>query len=374
MFVTHLSLADFRSYASLDVPLEAGVTVFTGANGQGKTNIVEAIDYLATLGSHRVSSEQPLIRFGAEQATVRARVQAGLDDSRSLQLEVILIPGRANKASLNRSPLKRPRDLLGALRTVFFAPDDLALVKGDPASRRRFVDELVVARWPRLAGVMADYDRVQRQRTTLLKSLYGRSIGLDTEITLEVWDEQLARFGAEILTARLATVTALADPLAVAYADIAPTNSVASVVYKSALEPSVDQTPDELAAMMRAAMVERRREELARGMCLVGPHRDDLYFGLGAMPAKGYASHGESWSVALSARLAALAVLRADGVDPVLVLDDVFAELDEVRRERLASHIGDAEQILITAAVAADVPGVLGGRRLLVQGGEVVPA
>ena len=257
---------------------------------------------------------------------------------------------------------------------MFFAPDDLALVKGDPASRRRFVDELVVARWPRLAGVMADYDRVQRQRTTLLKSLYGRSIGLDTEITLEVWDEQLARSGAEILTARLATVTALADPLAVAYADIAPTNSVASVVYKSALEPSVDQTPDELAAMMRAAMVERRREELARGMCLVGPHRDDLYFGLGAMPAKGYASHGESWSVALSARLAALAVLRADGVDPVLVLDDVFAELDEVRRERLASHIGDAEQILITAAVAADVPGVLGGRRLLVQGGEVVPA
>lgn len=374
MFVTHLSLADFRSYASLDVPLEAGVTVFTGANGQGKTNIVEAIDYLATLGSHRVSSEQPLIRFGAEQATVRARVQAGLDDPRSLQLEVILIPGRANKASLNRSPLKRPRDLLGALRTVFFAPDDLALVKGDPAARRRFVDELVVARWPRLAGVMADYDRVQRQRTTLLKSLYGRSIGLDTEITLEVWDEQLARFGAEILTSRLATVEALAEPLAAAYADIAPTNSDASVVYKSALEVSVDQTPDELAGLMRASMAERRREELARGVCLVGPHRDDLYFGLGAMPAKGYASHGESWSVALAVRLAALAVLRADGVDPVLVLDDVFAELDEVRRERLASHIGDAEQILITAAVAADVPGVLGGRRLLVQGGEVVPA
>lgn len=371
MFVTHLSLSDFRSYATLDVALDAGVTVFTGANGQGKTNLVEAVDYLATLRSHRVAADTPLIRFGAERAIVRARVQAGLDDPRTLLLEVQINDGRANSASLNRSPLKRTRDLLGALRTVFFAPDDLAIVKGDPAARRRFLDELVVARWPRLAGVIADYERVLRQRTTLLKSLYGRSGGGEAAATLDVWDDSLARFGAEILAARLATLEAVSIPLAQAYADIAPVNNVATATYKSGVPVAAEMTPDELASLLREQMAARRRDEIARGLCLVGPHRDDVTLTLGELPAKGYASHGESWSLALSARLAALSVLRGDGVEPVLVLDDVFAELDEVRRARLATHVGGAEQVLVTAAVAGDVPDELAGVRLRVEGGQV---
>lgn len=389
MFVTHLSLADFRSYTGAEVPLGAGVTVFTGANGQGKTNLVEAVEFLATLGSHRVAAEAPLVRVGAERAIVRARVQAGLDDPRSLLLEVELIPGRANKASLNRSPLRRPRDLLGALRVVLFSPEDLAIVKGDPSERRRFIDELVVARWPRLAGVRADYDRVVKQRSTLLKSLSGRGPrGLtdDVAVTLDIWDGQLAGFGAEIVAARLATLADLRPHLLAAYADIAPTKNVAGVEYKSSALPApLSVEPDqvsrgveslstaELSAALAERMRERRGEEIARGLCLVGPHRDDLTLTLGDLPTKGYASHGESWSTALALRLASFALLRADGVEPVLVLDDVFAELDETRRERLADLVAGAEQVLITAAVAADVPARLAGRRFAVQAGEVLP-
>lgn len=366
MFVTHLALTDFRSYHQVEVPLEAGVTIFTGANGQGKTNLVEAVDYLATLRSHRVASEQPLVRFGAERALVRARVQAGLEDARQLLLEVEIIPGKANRAALNRGPLRRARDLLGALRTVVFSPEDLALVKGDPADRRRFLDELMTARWPRLAGVRADYDRVLRQRATLLKSLSGRSrsaIG-DAASTLDVWDEQLAGFGAEILLSRLETLAALEPHLGEAYAAIAPRNNDATVRYTSGTDVAELTSREDLASALMQRMAERRGEEIARGLCLVGPHRDDVLLSLGALPAKAYASHGESWSFALSLRLACFQVLRADGVDPVLVLDDVFAELDEVRRAHLAEIALGAEQVLITAAVPADVPAQLGGRRM----------
>ncbi len=376
MFVTHLSLADFRSYPLAEVPLQAGVTVFTGANGQGKTNLVEAVEFLATLGSHRVATEAPLVRAGAERAIVRARVQAGLDDSRSLLLEIEVIPGRANKASLNRSPLRRPRDLLGALRVVFFSPEDLAVVKGDPSERRRFIDELVVARWPRLAGVRADYDRVLKQRSTLLKSLSGRgprAVTDDVAATLDVWDGQLAAFGAEIVAARLATLGQLRPHLVEAYASIAPTNNVAGVEYRSSSGVTDAMSPSELAATLTARMLERRSEEIARGVCLVGPHRDDLALTLGDLPTKGYASHGESWSTALALRLASFHLLRGDGVEPVLILDDVFAELDETRRARLAALIGDAEQVLITAAVAADVPATLVGPRFAVQAATIEP-
>lgn len=383
MFVTHLSLADFRSYPLAEVPLSPGVTVFTGANGQGKTNLVEAVEFLATLGSHRVATEAPLIRAGAARAIVRARVQAGLDDPRTLLLEVELIPGRANKASLNRSPLRRPRDLLGALRVVVFSPEDLAVVKGDPGERRRFLDELIVARWPRLAGVRADYDRVLKQRSTLLKSLSGRGprgVTPDVEATLEVWDGQLAAFGAELVAARLVTLAELRPHLVAAYADIAPTNNVAGATYKSSsLVPSAPAGPEEtvpvseLTGQLLARMRERRGEEIARGLCLVGPHRDDVVLTLGELPVKGYASHGESWSLALALRLASFALLRADGVEPVLVLDDVFAELDDTRRHRLAELVGDAEQVLITAAVVADVPETLSGRRFSVQAATVTP-
>jgi DNA replication and repair protein RecF len=389
VFVTHLSLADFRSYGGVEVPLEAGVTVFTGANGQGKTNLVEAVEFLATLGSHRVASEAPLVRAGAERAIARARVQAGLEDTRSLLLEIEIIPGRANKASLNRAPLRRPRDLLGALRVVLFSPEDLAIVKGDPGERRRFIDELVTARWPRLAGVRADYDQVLRQRSSLLKTLsgrHGRVAGEGVDVTLDIWDAQLAALGAELVAARLATLAELAPLLASAYADIAPTNNLAAATYKSsafpppATEPSetgepaatvVTMTIAELAAQLEAKMRERRGEEIARGLCLVGPHRDDITLTLGDLPTKGYASHGEAWSMALALRLAGFALLRADGVEPVLILDDVFAELDETRRARLAELIAGAEQVLITAAVAADVPPALSGRRFTVQNATV---
>jgi DNA replication and repair protein RecF len=402
VFVTHLSLADFRSYVGVEVPLGPGVTVFTGANGQGKTNLVEAVEFLATLGSHRVASEAPLVRAGAERAIVRARVQAALDDTRSLLLEIEIIPGRANKASLNRSPLRRPRDLLGALRVVLFSPDDLAIVKGDPSERRRFIDELVTARWPRLAGVRAAYDQVLRQRSSLLKTLsgrHGRVAGEDVAITLDVWDGQLAALGAELVAARLATLAELAPLLAAAYADIAPANNIAVATYKSSSFPPVEPPPapvetsptlvepaettepvetplltiGELAAALEAKMRERRGEEIARGLCLVGPHRDDITLTLGDLPTKGYASHGEAWSMALALRLAGFALLRADGVEPVLILDDVFAELDETRRARLAARIAGAEQVLITAAVAADVPPSLSGRRFTVQNATVTP-
>lgn len=373
VFVTQLSLADFRSYASAEVQLRPGATTFTGANGQGKTNLIEAVDYLATLGSHRVASEQPLVRHGAERAIVRARVQAGLDDPRQLLLEVELLPGRQNRASLNRAPLRRPRELVGALRTVLFSPEDLTLIKGDPSERRRFLDELITTRWPRMAGVRADYDRVLRQRVTLLKSLIGRSRSLreDAESTLEVWDESLARFGAELMYARLATVADLSPYVADAYVAIAPTNNDARIEYRCAIGADARTSQSEIEARLILAMGERRSDELQRGVCLVGPHRDDLLLGLGELPAKGYASHGESWSFALSLKLGAFALLRADSVQPVLILDDVFAELDQVRRERLAGMICQAEQVLITAAVPDDVPAGLGGRRFRVEDGQI---
>ena len=377
VFVDHLQLVDFRSYAAVDVALGAGVVVFVGANGQGKTNLVEAVEYLSTLGSHRVSTDVPLVRAGAERAIARARVQAGLDDPRQLQLEVEITRGKANRARLNRSPVKRPREIVGVLRTVVFSPEDLAVVKGDPSERRRFLDDLVVSRWPRMAGVRADYDRVLRQRNTLLKSLSGRSRGgppgADAAATLDVWDAHLAAAGAELVEARLTTLGDLVPHLAKAYADIAPTNSEAAAAYTTAVALDPGAGREEIAAALGAAMTDRRGDEIARGISLVGPHRDDVSLSLGVLPARGYASHGESWSFALALRLGSLALLRSDGVEPVLVLDDVFAELDATRRERLATFVGGAEQVMVTAAVGADVPAVLSGRRYRVADGQVTP-
>jgi DNA replication and repair protein RecF len=392
VFVDHLQLTDFRSYEWVDLPLEAGVTTFVGANGQGKTNLVEAIEYLSTMNSHRVASEVPLVRSGAVRAIVRAGVQAGLDDPRRLTLELEINPGKANRARLNRSPLRQPREIIGVLRTVVFSPGDIAIVKGDPNERRRFLDDLIVARWPRLAGVRADYERVLRQRNTLLKSLSGRLRSgpspADAEATLDVWDTHLARAGGELLEARLTTLADLAPHVSKAYADIAPTNNDATAEYRASVDLSVlreaqgalvdghsESALDRalLRDLLLKAMTERRKEEIQRGVSLVGPHRDDIALSLSMLPAKGYASHGESWSFALALRLGSFHLLRADGVEPVLVLDDVFAELDSVRRERLASGVRVAEQVLVTAAVGADVPELLAGRRFRVAGGEVTP-
>ncbi|MCQ0024748.1 DNA replication/repair protein RecF [Streptomyces somaliensis DSM 40738] len=373
MHVTHLSLADFRSYARAELPLDPGVSVFVGANGQGKTNLVEAVGYLATLGSHRASSDAPLVRIGAERAVIRAAVR---QSERQQLVELELNPGKANRARVNRSSQVRPRDVLGIIRTVLFAPEDLALVKGDPGERRRFLDELVTARSPRMAGVRSDYDRILRQRNTLLKTAAmarrhgGRSMDLST---LDVWDQHLARTGAELLAQRLDLVTALRPLAAEAYEQLAPGGGPVDLEYRaSAVGDAVVPTGrEELCERLLAALAGVRRQEIERGVTLVGPHRDDLGLVLGGMPAKGYASHGESWSYALALRLASYDLLRAEGNEPVLVLDDVFAELDARRRERLAELVAPGEQVLVTAAVDDDVPGVLAGTRYAVSGGAV---
>ncbi|MFB6558465.1 MULTISPECIES: DNA replication/repair protein RecF [unclassified Streptomyces] len=375
MHVSHLSLADFRSYARAEVPLDPGVTAFVGPNGQGKTNLVEAIGYLATLGSHRVSSDAPLVRMGADRAIIRAAVTQG---ERQQLVELELNPGRANRARINRSSQVRPRDVLGIIRSVLFAPEDLALVKGDPGERRRFLDELVTARSPRMAAVRSDYERVLKQRNTLLKSAAmarrhgGRSMDLST---LDVWDQHLARAGAELLAQRLdliATLLPLADK---AYEQLAPGGGPLGLAYKSSAGEPVDsgaaRTREALYEVLLAALAEVRKQEIERGVTLVGPHRDDVVLRLGELPAKGYASHGESWSYALALRLASYELLRSEGSEPVLILDDVFAELDARRRERLAELVAPGEQVLVTAAVDDDVPGVLVGTRFGVSGGEV---
>lgn len=377
MFVEHLSLTDFRSYETAEVPLRPGVTVFVGANGQGKTNLVEAVEYLSRLGSHRVSSDTPLIRAGCEQALVRARVKAGADDPRALLLECEINAGRANRARINRNGLQRTRELAGVLRTVVFSPEDLAIVKGDPADRRGFIDAVVVTRWPRMVGVKADYDRLLKQRNTLLKSMSGRhlrSADAETAATLDIWDEQLAAIGSELLLARIDSLAELTPIASANYATIAPQNNVVTTEYRTSLDitpPEEGLTRELLAQRMREAMLQRRQDEIVRGVSLVGPHRDDIVLSIGELPAKGYASHGESWSLALALKLATFGLLRADGTEPVLVLDDVFAELDATRRERLADSVKDAEQVLVTAAVGADVPELLVGDRFRVVRGSV---
>jgi DNA replication and repair protein RecF len=377
MHVAHLSLADFRSYARAEVPLDPGVTAFVGPNGQGKTNLVEAVGYLAALASHRVASDAPLVRVGADRAVVRAQVVQG---ERQQLVELEINPGRANRARINRSSQVRPRDVLGIVRSVLFAPEDLALVKGDPGERRRFLDELITARTPRLAGVRSDYERVLKQRNTLLKTAAlarrhgGAGGGGSALSTLDVWDQHLARAGAELLAQRLDLVAALQPLTDKAYEQLAPGGGPVALEYRGSIgdERLAGATGrEDLYGRLMEALAEARRQEIERGMTLVGPHRDDLVLKLGPMPAKGYASHGESWSYALALRLASYDLLCADGGEPVLVLDDVFAELDERRRERLAELVAPGEQVLVTAAVDDDVPGVLLGARFSVANGTV---
>ncbi len=419
MYLSRLALNDFRSYAAVDLSLEPGVSTLIGANGQGKTNVVEAVGYLATLGSHRVASDGPLVRHGAERAILRGAVTSAERDS---LVEIEINPGRANRARLNRSPVSRPRQVLGVLRTVLFAPEDLSLVKGDPEQRRRYLDDLLVARAPRYAAVRGDYERVLRQRTALLKSLRGRpwarqfagagrpgspgqpgspdegfpadsggdgAMEGSAATTLDVWDEHLATKGAELLAARISLTGALRPLVAKAYTAVSGESATAAIAYRQAFSinipgqrngadaadrPEPEPEAGKLAAWLREALALARAEEIERGVCLVGPHRDELELRIGDLPARGYASHGESWSAALALRLAAFELLREAGDDPVLLLDDVFAELDSGRRERLAAVAADAEQVIVTAAVAQDVPPVLAGARFEVADGSVTRA
>ncbi len=382
MYVAQLVLHDFRSYPHVELSLSPGATALLGRNGQGKTNLVEAIDYLSRLSSHRVASDAPLVRAGADRAVVQAAV---VREGRTATLEVEIHPGKANRARINRAPLPRTRELVGLVRTVVFSPEDLALVKGDPSERRRFLDDLLVVRSPRLAGVRADYDRVLKQRNTLLKTNRAarRGGGLEAALaTLDIWDEHLARAGAELMHERIALLAALRPHLAAAYRDVAhgTARAEAAVAYRTATvdEQAGDAWPVDLPGWeeaLRERLAARRNEELDRGVTLVGPHRDDVLCSLageeGELPVKGYASHGESWSFALALRLAAYDLQRAEGDDPILILDDVFAELDAGRRDRLAERVAGAEQVLITAAVAEDVPAALAGERFEVRDREV---
>lgn len=394
MHVVRLSLTDYRNYARAELELGPGTTVFVGRNGQGKTNLVEAIGYLATLGSHRVSNDQALIKAGADAAIVRALLAHA---DRELLVELQLNRKGANRAQLNRSAVKT-RELPRYAHSVLFAPEDLAIVRGEPSVRRRLLDELLVQRTPRLAGVMADYDRVLRQRNTLLKSARARGLAADKLTTLDIWDERLVHFGSELIDRRSALVDELAGPLAEAYASIVDADhapQLRSMLSIDGADPDAEAsdvgasdtaggeasvpdaagspgstTPQRFADALHAL----RAKELERGVTLVGPHRDDVLLMLNGLPAKGYASHGESWSFALALRLASARLLRRDSAtgDPVLVLDDVFAELDRTRRERLAAAIGDYEQVLVTAAVLEDVPEHLVARVIRIDRGTVL--
>lgn len=369
-YVRHVSLNDMRNYREVSVALEPGVNVLVGANGQGKTNLVEAIVYVSTLGSHRVATDAPLIRRGAERAVLRADVVRA---DRSMVIEIEINPGRANRARINKAPVPKTRDVLGIVRTVVFAPEDLALVKGDPSDRRRFLDDLLIQRQSSMAGVKADFERVLKQRNALLKSAGAarRAHAADVDATLSVWDEQLATYGAQITQARKDLLSALLPFAVSSYAELVPHGEPLHLAYRSSVGDVTGQDTEQTREAMLQLLTARRREELDRGITLVGPHRDEVEVTLGDLPVKGYASHGESWSAALALRLASYDLLTAEVSAPVLILDDVFAELDTSRREHLAQRVKHAPQVVVTAAVPSDVPEELSGTWFDVVAGTV---
>lgn len=383
MRVTHLSLTDFRNYRTAEVPFAAGANLFVGRNGQGKTNLVESLGYLSTLGSHRVSSDQAMIRKDADAAIVRARIQ---HDGREILVEVQLNRSSPNRAQVNRAAIK-PRELPRYFSSVLFAPEDLALVRGEPGIRRRFLDQLLIQRNPRFSAVIADYERVLKQRNTLLKSARASRVREDQLGTLEIWDDRLVQLGSELMDARLDLVGRLSDPLVAAYRSVAgddhhPRLLPQLTIYGAHVDEEEGATEEDVTGSagvatpeaFRRALAAVRRKELDRGLTLVGPHRDDVLFELNALPAKGYASHGESWSFALALKLASAELLRQESTtgDPVLILDDVFAELDQARRRMLATAVAGYEQVLITAAVYDDVPGELTAHTVRIEAGSIV--
>jgi len=389
VYLKHLSLNKFRNYQTADVVFEPGINLLVGRNGQGKTNLVEAVRYLSTLKSHRVAGYLPLINNQSDSALIRA---IAVVDEREALLEVELNRTSANRARVNKSDLTKQRDILGLVNSVIFAPEDLDIVKRDPSNRRDFVDELVVQIWPRFAGVFSDYERVLKQRNSLLKSARATKTTGSALATLDAWDSSLAKYGAEIIEARLDLIDRLVPHVDSAYKSIASSNNEPSIEVKSsvlgdAIKTGFDDDADgadyleSAAGLSRAELEDKfhvklsqiRPKELERGLTLIGPQRDDLLFKLGSLPVKGYASHGESWSFALALRLASVQLLRAETKtgDPILILDDVFAELDAGRRNKLAELVQNNEQVFITAAVAEDVPAGLKTRPYFVAAGEV---
>ena len=359
MRVKKLALTNFRSYKSLELELNPGPTTFIGNNGSGKTNIAESLIYLAYLSSHRVSQNLPLLHLGTDQAIIRAEIER---DDRTLQVDLEINASKANRARLNQNPTKSQREILGALQVIYFSPEDLDLVRGEPTHRRDFLDKLLIMRSPRLAGVISDYDRVVKQRNTLLKT---RS----PENALAPWTEQLISLGAQLSAERIALVEELNPYVAANYANL---NEVkpASIAYKSATDGLTTNTDENIQALT-ARQLELARQETERGASLIGPHRDDLHLQLGDFPAKGYASHGESWSMAISLRIGSFNLLKSEGAEPVLILDDIFAELDTTRRAQLTSVTKMAEQTIITAAVESDLPSELLSSKYYVSSGAV---
>ncbi len=370
MHVSELSVRDFRSYDEVTVHFVPGLNVLIGSNGQGKTNLVEALSYLATFSSHRVASDVPLIKKDRAQAGIRVVVN---DEGREITLDVEIHPGKTNKAKLNGSPLPKAREVLGALLTVVFAPEDLNLVKGDPSERRRFMDETVTLLTPSYAGTRSDFEKALKQRNALLKSAYGRT-NADVMRTLDVWDAQLARAGAQVMANRMSLVSQLSPHVSQAYVTVSDDRGPFSINYETSLDVQAEvPTTELLEAALLDAMSRRRKDEIDRGITLVGPHRDELTLELRGLPVRGYASHGESWSTALALKLGVFELLRqvSRHGDPVLILDDVFAELDEIRRRKLVDQVKNCEQTIVTAAVAADVPEDLSGALFDVYEGTV---
>lgn len=369
MWVRRLELVDYRSYSTAEVDFPAGPVVLVGANGQGKTNLVEAIGYVATLSSHRVAQDSALIAQNRGQAVIRAKVRTC--DDRDVTVEIEINRGRSNRARVNRNSVSRARDVLGTVRCVVFAPEDMRLVRGDPSDRRRFLDDLMVQVAPRYLGLRSEYDRVVKQRNALLRSLGGRS-DRTADAALSVWDEQLVAVGSELLWGRLNAVRRLSEPVSQSYEAISASPVAAKIEYRTTISDADDLADaGDVREAMQTSLEKRRREELARSVTLVGPHRDDLSISLESMPAKGYASHGESWSICLALRLASYSVISEIADDPpVLILDDVFAELDSNRRRRLTAAVTEANQVIVTAAVEQDVPDELGGAHFVVTKDE----
>jgi len=359
MHLNHLSLKNFRSYSELELPLDKGITIFIGRNGEGKTNIVESILYLGFLSSHRTNSDQPLVQLGHTSAYIRTKIDNG---EREILVELEVNAEKANRARINQNPVRSQRELYGILQAIYFSPEDLDLVRGDPSERRRFIDQLLILRSPRMAGVIVDYERAIRQRNSLLKSRSSLN-------SLESWDQQVATFGGEIIASRLTTLNELIPIFTDVYREISP-EKLAYITYKTSIENS-STLPNENTALMLEKFKEVRNQEIDRGLTLVGPHRDDLLLMLGDHFVKGYASHGESWSIALSLKLASYQLLQDDGLQPILILDDVFSELDEERRHRLIALANSAEQTFITVAVQSDLPPELTGKFFTVKSGSV---
>ena len=384
MYVKKVRLTNFRNYKTAEVELSPGVNLFFGPNGQGKTNLVEAVNFFASLSSHRVAGHTPLIRQGEQSAIISLDLA---HQERELLLEYEINNDSPNRARLNKSPVQKPKDILGHLNSVIFAPEDIDIVKRDPTNRRAFIDQLIIQFTPRMLGVYSDYERVLKQRNTLLKSARATGTRGDALSTLSAWDESLVKFGSEIIAARVAIIAKLSPGLISNYQNIAKTNNEPRMFIKSSIfgatpldgEEAEDvqyldiSDREEISGLFSEKLASLRQKEIERGITLVGPHRDDLVLILGSLPAKGYASHGESWSYALSLRLASLEILRQESKlgDPILILDDVFAELDSDRRAKLAELVQGNEQVLITAAVIEDVPASLVAKRFSVVAGEI---